>query len=250
MSMDPIFSGARSFDHALDILAEQAGRLGFDAVDYAYMPQVRSSDGGWIAADIASRNFPARWERGWSRFGRYDPYLWSSYERTLPLDWNEVKTAGWLSSLQRQAIDFVDDLGFRDGLTIPIHLPGGRFAFVSGLAQDPIGAWRLQAAAGERLFILAHQFHGAVAARLGRERVAPGAGPLSPRERECLRYAAAGYSAVATAAATGRSCETVRRQRKSAIAKLNARTIAQAVASAAALGLLDGRPGQNVPHQT
>lgn len=243
MSVDPIFSGARSFDHALDILADHAGRLGFDAVDYAYMPQVRTSDGGWIAADIASRNFPARWERGWSRFGRHDPYLWSCYERTLPLDWNEVKGAAWLSPLQCQAIDYVDGLGFRDGLTVPIHLPGGRFAFVSGLAHDPVGRWRRhEATARERLFVLSHLFHGAVAPRLGRERVAPGAGPLSPRERECLRYAAAGYSAVATAAATGRSAETVRRQRKSAMGKLSARTIAQAVAAASALGLLDGRP--------
>ncbi len=243
MSIDPVFSGARSFDHALDILADQAGRLGFDAIDYAYMPQVRTSDGGWIAADIASRNFPTRWQRGWSRFGRHDPYLWTCYERTLPLDWNEVKGAAWLSPLQREAIEYVDDLGFRDGMSVPIHLPGGRFAFVSGLARDRVGGWRRQeAAASERLFVLAHQFHSAVAPRLGRERVAPGAGPLSPRERECLRYAAAGYSSVATAAATGRSAETVRRQRKSAMGKLNARTIAQAVASASALGLLDGRP--------
>lgn len=243
MSVDPIFCGARSFDHALDILAEQAGRLGFDAVDYAYMPQVRTSDGGWVAADISARNFPARWLSGWSRFGRVDPYLWRCYERTLPLDWNEVKGAAWLSPLQRQAIAYVDDLGFRDGLTVPIHLPGGRFAFVSGLSRDPLGGWRRhEALASERFFVLAHLFHGAVAPRLGREIVAPGAGPLSPRERECLRYAAAGYSAAATAAATSRSVETVRRQRKSAMGKLNARTVTQAVASASALGLLDGRP--------
>ncbi|MDC6668674.1 hypothetical protein OEZ84_28485, partial [Leclercia adecarboxylata] len=84
--MDQPFSAARSFDHALDILAFEAGELGFDAVDYGYLPQVRATDGGWVAATIVTRNVSANLMRDWPVVGRHDPYLCSSYERTLPLD--------------------------------------------------------------------------------------------------------------------------------------------------------------------
>lgn len=240
MNLDRIFVASRSFDHALDILAQETLALGFDAVDYAYMPQVRSSNGGWVAAKVITRNFPARWARDWERVGPNDPYLYSCYERNLPLDWQEVRGARWLTRAHKQTLGYLDDVGFPDGLTIPIHLSGGRFAFVSGLAGTPSGVWRRdESAAREKLFLLAHGFHGAVARRFLDSRELARPISLSARERECLRYAAAGYSAPETAEAACRSPETIRRQRKSAMRKLSARSISQAVAQACLLGLLD-----------
>jgi LuxR family transcriptional regulator len=239
MNLDQLFERARSFDDALDVLAEEVGTLGFDAVDYAYMPQVRTHDGGWIAADVTARNFPARWQRGYARVGHNDPYLCGCYQRNLPLDWQEVRSASWLTGAHKQALAFIDGIGFSDGVTVPIHLPGGHFAFVSGLSGSLGNSWRTQeTAAKERLFLLAHGFHGAVARRFADACVPAGPPLLSPRERECLRYAAAGYSAAGTAEAICRSLETVRRQRKSAMRKLDARSMVQAVARASTLGLL------------
>lgn len=80
------FSAARSFPSALDALAERALALGFDAVDYAYMPCARRADGGWHAPDIASRRFPPRWESGWRQYAALDPYLSTCYQRNVPLD--------------------------------------------------------------------------------------------------------------------------------------------------------------------
>jgi DNA-binding CsgD family transcriptional regulator len=238
MQLATAFHAARSFDRALDLLATEAAALGFDAVDYAYMPQARRSDGGWNAPRIVARNFPPRWDRGWARYASDDPYLCTCYQRTLPLDWNEVKGAGWLSHVQRSAIAFIDGLGFHDGITVPIHLPNGGFAFVSGLSRPRQGAWRTRGElAWEKLFTLAHAFHSAVVAdvaQTGRDATIA----LSPRERQVLGHAAAGLNARATARALHRSVETVRRQRKSAMGKLGARTIAQAVARALELGAL------------
>lgn len=238
MPLEASFRSPRSFDSALDALAEAVAALGFDAVDYAFMPQARTPDGGWNAPDIAARNMPRHWQRGWSRFCREDPYLWSCYRGNLPLDWKEVKDAAWLSETQRQAIAYIDGLGFPDGLTVPIHLAGGSFAFVSALSTAKRGRWRATPeAAKEQVFVLAHRFHAAVAEQVGLDR-RPGAAVLSPREREVLRHAADGLRASETAQVLRRSIETVRRQRKAAMAKLDARTVTQAVARAVSLGLI------------
>ncbi|MBI5614900.1 MAG: LuxR family transcriptional regulator [Gammaproteobacteria bacterium] len=241
MEIEAAFRAAPSFDAALDLLAEHAAQLGFDAVDYAYMPRARRDDGGWHAPSIRARNFPPRWDEGWVRYAARDPYLCTCYQRTLPLDWNVVKGAAWLSSMQRNAIAYIDGLGFLDGITVPIHAPGGGFAFVSGLARPRCGAWRAhEAAMQEKLFVLAHAFHAA----LGPHGTAPTpTARLTPRECEVLRHAAAGRSAPATARHVHRSVETIRKQRKSAIEKLGAHTLPQAVARALALDLLEPEPG-------
>ena len=168
MQTAEVFRNVRSFDRALDRLAAEASLLGFDAIDYGYMPRARSSDGRWFAPDIVSRNFPQSWKRGWSRYANQDPYLCTCYARTLPLDWNEVKGAAWLTSTQQQAMAYIEeDLGFRDGITVPIHIPGGGFAFVSGVSRPRRGAWReRQDAMVEKLFVLSHAFHAAVSSRM------------------------------------------------------------------------------------
>jgi LuxR family transcriptional regulator, quorum-sensing system regulator SdiA len=234
------FNRARSLSHALDVLVDEARALGFDAVDYGFMPSAHDGNGAWNAPDIQSRNFPPRWSRGWKRYSSHDPFLWRCYERNLPLDWNDVKGAPWLTDIQHEAIGYIENLGFLDGVSVPIHLSGQSFAFVSGLSHAPRGRWREQPShAVQDLFVLAHAFHAAVKQHV-HVVVNPGAAiVLTRRETEVLKFAATGLNAPATARAIHRSVETVRRQRKSAMQKLNAHTIAQAVARAMSLGLLE-----------
>ena len=68
MGTAAIFRDCRSFEYALDLLADEARSLGFDAIDYAFMPVARNGDGQWNAPNIASRNFPPRWAQGWARY--------------------------------------------------------------------------------------------------------------------------------------------------------------------------------------
>jgi LuxR family transcriptional regulator len=233
------FRNTSSFENALDVLADEVRSLGFDAVDYGFMPCARGSDGAWNAPEIRARNFPLRWDLGWKRYSSQDPYLWTAYQRNLPLDWNEVKGAAWLSDIQHQAITFIDELGFLDGVSIPIHLSGQSFAFVSGVSHAREGSWRAEQACVEQdLFVLAHAFHAAVMQHV-HVSARPDASTLTRREREILRCASAGLSAPATARSIHRSVETVRRHRKSAMRKLGAHTIAQAVARTMSLGLLE-----------
>jgi DNA-binding CsgD family transcriptional regulator len=62
---------------------------------------------------------------------------------------------------------------------------------------------------------------------------------LRPREHDCLYWAARGKSAAETAVILGLQTETVRKYLKTALARLNARTKAQAVAKALQWGLLE-----------
>ncbi len=62
---------------------------------------------------------------------------------------------------------------------------------------------------------------------------------LRPRERDCLYWAVLGKSAAETAEILDLKTETVRKYLKTALARLNARTKAQAVAKALQWGLLE-----------
>ncbi len=232
-------AAARSFDAALDLLAEEALGLGLDGVDYAFLPSIRLIEGGWAGGPIFARNFPTRWQAGWMKYGRFDPILPLTYRGGLPVDWQAVKERALLTDAQRTAIEFLEsDMGFPGGITVPIHLPGNRFAFVSGVSSRSGEAWAtLSAATMVPLMALAHTFHHVITTRF------PPANAVNPphltrREVECLQFAANGNSAPATARQLNRSVDTVRRHLKSAMAKLGARTIAQSVAIGASCGLL------------
>ena len=239
-AMGARLGSARSFETALDLLAEETRRLGFEGVDYAYLPSVRLIGGEWAAGPVFARNFPRRWQVGWARYGRHDPILPFSFRRGLPVDWQVVRRTLSLSGPQRAAVDFLDaGMGFPGGITVPIHLPGNRFAFVSGVSSLRGPAWEaLSARAMAPLMVLAHTFHHLVAARSAVTAIAPSA-RLTRREIECLQHAADGLSAPASARRQQRSVETVRGHLKRAMAKLGAHTIAQSVAIAAACGLIE-----------
>lgn len=246
-------AASRSFDAALDLLAEEALGLGLDGVDYAFLPSSGLVTGGWARGPIFARNFPSRWETGWMRVGRFDPILPLTYRRGLPVDWQVVKGHPGLSDAQRAALAFLESgMGFPGGITVPIHLPGNRFAFVSGVSRRAGADWAaLSAATMVPLMALAHTFHHVVATRFPSPAGADTL-RLTRRELECLQFAANGRSAPATARLLNRSVDTVRRHLKRAMAKLGARTIAQSVGIAASCGLLevDCGPLGDAPHDT
>jgi LuxR family transcriptional regulator len=237
MSQGNDFGSARTFDAALDQLAEATGALGFDSVDYGFMPQARAADGRYHAPTIVSRRFPRRWLQGWAPFQREDPLLYGAYPRTLPLDWKDIADAPWLKPIQREAFGYIRGLGFADGVTVPIHLPDNAFAFVTVATREQKGAWReRKAEVMDRLFVLAHAFHASQGGHWSVQALQPQI--LSAREQLVLALAAAGLNARQTASRIHRSVETVRRQRKAAMHKLSARTMAQAVAQAMQRGSL------------
>jgi LuxR family transcriptional regulator len=232
---------AESFNHGLDIMLELVQSLGFTQVLYAYQPVIpRLPDGQWVPLKLNVRNFPRGWEHGWTRFEIHDPYYHACFDGTLPFDWQNVQNSDDLMPAEREAWHYLADLGLGRGMTIPIHLPGGRFAVVSAILDRSGANWNsIFSNSHERMFHLTHKFYNVIHKRGFEDQIVV-ALPirLSPREKECLRWAAEGKTSPEIGIIVNRSVETVRLHIKNAMNKLSAHTRAQALAKAAQLGLL------------
>ena len=125
---------APDFAAAMDVLLGAAQRLGFDGVDYSYVPAYRCADGAWTAPPVETRAFPSGWDRHWDRYSADDPYYHACIEGTDWIDWLEVQSRPQLTARERLSIAYLADHGITRGLTIPIRAGQG-LAFVSGLGR-------------------------------------------------------------------------------------------------------------------
>lgn len=232
---------ANDFEQALDFLAELANDMGFTQSLYGYIPVApKLPNGDWIPLVLNVRNFPKDWEDGWMQFMKVDPYYRACFEGTLPIDWDEVRKSEYLTKTQKKACDYLNDFGLSCGITVPVHLPFRGFAVMSVIADISHENWRdLRARTREPLFHAMHVFTKAIL-DLGYEDQIKTAQiiHLTPREKECLTWAAAGKTSSEIASILDRSVETVRLHMKNSIAKLDATNRSQAIANAIHLGLI------------
>ena len=234
-------SKAESFDQALDMLADITAHLGYTQVLYAYQPMAsRFPDGEWLPLKLNVRNFPKGWEQEWESFGSHDPYYRACFDGTLPIDWLDVQHRESLHPTEQKAWRFLADLGLARGITTPIHLPFGRFAVVSAILDRSGGNWsHIRNNTRETMFHLTHLFHNTIHEHHFETQVETARyARLSPRETECLQWAAAGKTSPEVARIIDRSVETVRLHLKNAIHKLRANNKPHAIAKAMQLGLI------------
>lgn len=230
-----------TFGEALDVLHDITCDLGFTQVLYAYQPtSPRLPNGEWLPLKLNVRNFPRGWEAGWSKYMSVDPYYRACFRGTLPIEWTDVQSSDSLSAPQREACSYLGDFGLSRGITVPVHLPFGRFAVMSAIVDRSCRNWHaVREQSREPLFKLMHVFTKTIF-DCGLEDQIETIRPvkLTARELECLRWASAGKTSSETAMIMDRSLETARLHMKNAIAKLNATNRAQAIANAVHLGLI------------
>jgi LuxR family transcriptional regulator, quorum-sensing system regulator SdiA len=232
---------AADFDDALDLLAEITCELGFTQALYGYIPSVpRLPNGDWLPLRLNVRHFPEGWEAGWEQFTSIDPYYRACFDSTFPIDWADVQKSDQLTRAQRTACSYLGDFGLSRGITVPVHLPFGRFAVMSAIADQTCANWHhIREEAREPLFKLMHVFTKTIHERHFEGQIPAGATvELTPREQECIRWASAGKTSSEIAIIIDRSVETVRLHIKNSIANLHATNRAQAVANAIHLGLI------------
>jgi DNA-binding CsgD family transcriptional regulator len=208
------------------------------------MASPRRPDGRWEAPPLATRNYPRGWDRlWWDRYSIHDPYFHACFEGNLTIDWAEVQHRTGLTAIQRDCCRYLADQQLSMGLTIPVHLPRGQFAFVSAVVDvSDHEEWeRIKAASGDALFLIAHHFHSFVARRFGSPFPAPNEVRLTERELECLGWVARGKTSAEIGSIIGRSGETVRIHVKNAMCKLGVSSRAQAVLAAVDAGVLSSR---------
>ncbi|WP_421950826.1 LuxR family transcriptional regulator [Pelagibacterium sp.] len=194
---------------------------------FAYLSLMPSAETG---ARVIS-NYPSRWTSHYlqSRYDRIDPVILRARCQECPFQWGKEHCGEDMSATQQQFLDEAAEFGIVSGLTIPIHDRRGNFAALTFAADegDP-ASLRVVERYDQALQLMATCFHTVARAKT--------AGPiidgvkLTPREHQCLQWAACGKSARDIGTILGIKRRTASFHLDNAKAKLGVRTRAQAVA--------------------
>lgn len=175
---------------------------------------------------------------------RHDVAVHWAFFHDTPRCWQSLRTEGVMSPEQKRVWVEGAAYGVRNGLSVPLRFgreanPGGLFLSATGMSDR---AWSLLFREKAPLLIgIAHGFH------LAMTRFPLFGEPLGPvdrvvsltrRERECLLWASRGCHTGEIADRLDLADRTVEHHMASARRKLQARTTAQAVARAMAMGQL------------
>lgn len=190
---------------------------------------------------IIISGFPRDWWQHYQERGyiAIDPVVRYTTERNLtPLVWNEIEPQdNPHAELVEHFLSEAEDFGLVSGVSFPVQGSSGESAIFSLVSRDShaMAAGRIVAVlpAGQ---LLAVYIHEAVRRVFSDEAVALGRTELTPRERECLLWAAEGKTTWDTAHILGISERTVIFHLQNAARKLDVANRAQAVARAVAQG--------------
>ncbi len=212
---------------------EQIEKLGYQFFNYTgYFPVCEESH------EISS--FPENWclVDSSNRFSSDNPIFQTSQNRATPFLWADI--ASQLSKNKNQLIAFLkhaDQHDIHGGLCLPVHGAGAEWGMLNVASgkqcstppESTIQVLQLFATSVHEAVKHANAYHIKEHAREN---------TLSPRERECLDWIAAGKTAWETAQIIGITESTVAFHIRNTINKLNASNRAHAVAVAMARSLI------------
>lgn len=242
------FAGRATLDACIDAAFDAARALGYEALIYDYTPIPFDLDGTiMIPSMLKLRNIDEDMHDYWCERGyfRIDPVQIVAARSVAPFAWNydeeaDTEIRALLNEDTEPVARYLRDRDLTSGVTIPIHMPRGGYATVTGVnfGGDADDAGR-DSGTVARFALLAHIFHEAAYVLYDRAALTPRLPALTERERECLRHSAHGLSAKEISRIIGRSVPTVVMHLTAAAKKLGARNRTQAVVRAAHFRLLD-----------
>jgi len=237
----------RSLDEQMDSASQMAQALGYEALVYDYSPVPVDHEGALITPSVLKlRHTPPDWHSLWCQEGYYqiDPVQHLAINAVSPFVWSyrpETDTVlrSFIGQDHAPVVSYLQDSRMTCGVTVPIHLPKGGFATLTGLRSETSGGTLedLRHTLGD-FTLMSHALQEVAFPLLSKE---PHTCPvhLTKRERECLRSAAEGLTAAEIATQLNRSLATVTLHLTSAMHKLGARNRVQAVARAMHYRLLE-----------
>lgn len=157
-----------------------------------------------------------------------------------PICYAAGRLGSWRPTRLLDAIDVADvqeQFGYTGALIAPVHLPAGQVGAVVWVTDQPIDMPAVFARHAEPLFTLAVRFLAAHAEQVAPPRPTASA-PLSPREAQCVRWAAAGKTNGEIGTILSLSVSTVRFHLRNAADKLGAATRARMIQAATSQGYL------------
>lgn len=207
-------------------LADAAAAFGLHSFAYLSLPH-RQGDTALLIS-----TYPTRWTAHYleSRYERLDPVILQAERGTEPFQWGLEAGNAALSKPQQQLFDEAAQFDIRCGFTIPLHDGRGPVAAITFAAKErhPLFSHGIERH-GEVLQLMALYYHAHVRYKLSGDRIVAGVA-LSPREFDCLRWAASGKSAWEIGHILGITRRTAAFHIENAKQKLGVRTISQAVA--------------------
>lgn len=213
-----------------EAMANASAALDLSCFAYLSVPRGRHDKTQLIST------YPSAWTSYYLQNGyeRLDPVIIRARSDLEPFEWGAQVGTCALSAKQLQLFDEAAEFGIRCGFTVPIHDRHGQVAavtFAADLRHPAFG--RAIEAYGRVLQLMAMYFHAHACRKLAPHRAIDGV-VLSPREFECLEWAAQGKSAWDIGRILGISRRTAAFHLENAKAKLGVRSICQAVARMAA----------------
>lgn len=181
-------------------------------------------------------NYPNAWTSHYlaSGYEEIDPVIDRAVRTREPFQWGCEYWSHQICGSQLQLLEEAANFGIRCGFTIPIHDPSSRIAAVTFAADNDHAKFARCVERHQSLLqLLAILFHSRARLSLAPERSVTGI-VLSPREYECLEWAAKGKSAWDIGSILNISRRTAAFHLDNAKSKLGVRTISQAVALLAA----------------
>ncbi|MER9871026.1 LuxR family transcriptional regulator [Mesorhizobium sp. M0136] len=231
--MPPIFETfleqlSASVDEAdfRDAMADAAAELDLLTFAYLSLPSQPSGKPRLIS------NYPSRWTTQYlrNRYEKLDPVVLRARFGGDPFLWGSDLCGIKMSPAQQQLFDEAAQFSIRCGLTIPIVDLRGCIAAITFAADEPNPAFlRVAERYEQALQLLATCFHTCVRRKLPGDRTVDGIS-LTPREYECLQWAARGKSGWAIGRILGVKPRTVAFHLDNAKKKLGVRTQNQAIA--------------------
>lgn len=229
------FARPQALEQRVDEAFRQMRGLGFDGMIYDYTPlAARTGKQVPIPSVFAQRNLGDEMQVRWSQdeYIRMDPVQRVALTTSAPFLWSyDAEIESVIRPLLTPDIEpvmrYLAERQVFSGVTVPIHLPTGDFATVTGVnfgrSRGLQGSARRVVA---ELGLIAHLFNQSAVELIGEGGPLPA---LTPRETECLGLASEGNSAKEIARIIDRSVPTVVVHLNGAMRKLGARNRTHAV---------------------
>lgn len=233
----------RIFQRFIDLLSSAGDAQGFSKAMAATATAMDLSCFAYLALPcrpgkepLVISTYPADWVTHYldNHYERLDPVIARALKNPEPFRWGSGLTERQLSPVQRELLYEASQFGIRFGFTVPIHDGHGPIAALTFATDGKRPQFESCTNSHERVLqLMAIYFHAHVRRKLsGHHR--SGSALLSPRELECLEWAAEGKSAWEIGHILGISRHTVASYLENAKEKLGVRTIVQAVTRLAA----------------
>jgi LuxR family transcriptional activator of conjugal transfer of Ti plasmids len=206
-------------------MAATAAAMDLSCFAYLALPRKQSRE------PLLISTYPADWVTHYlnRHYERLDPVIAQAVQNPEPFRWGSGLIARQLSSAQQELFYEASEFGIRFGFTVPIHDGHGPIAALTFATDEKRPRFENCINSHARVLqLMAMYFHAHVRRKLLGDRRTDKA-ILSPRELECLEWAAEGKSAWEIGRILGISRHTVSSYLDNAKEKLGVRTIVQAV---------------------